>query len=115
MTGADMKANKMVTTFSDRALNWFMKFSGGKIKTLNEIQMALTVEFKKSKSESECIIELKEIKKINGESTWDFDQRFKVLMGQVSFEISDVQHKEWFIVALLPHIRVPLTQQRITS
>ena len=36
-------------------------------------------------------------------------------MGQVSFEISDAQHKEWFIATLLPHIRVTLTQQRITS
>jgi len=36
-------------------------------------------------------------------------------MGQVSFEISDAHHKEWFIAALLPHIRVPLTQHRITS
>jgi len=115
VTDANMKANQMVTTFRDRALNWFMKFSGGQPKILNEIQMTLIVEFKKPKSESQCIIELKEIKQMNGESTWDFDQRFKVLMGQVSFEISDAQHKEWFIAALLPHIRVPLTQQRITS
>ena len=29
--------------------------------------------------------------------------------------MSDVQHKEWFIVALLPHIRIPLMQQNIVS
>jgi len=34
-------------------------------------------------------------------------------MGQVSFPIPDAQHKEWFIVVLLPHIRVPLTQQKV--
>jgi len=50
---------------------------------------------------------------LNGESTWDFDQRFKVPMGQVSFPISDAQHKEWFIAAMLPHIRVSLTQHKI--
>jgi len=35
-------------------------------------------------------------------------------MGQVSFEISNAQHKEWFIAVRLPHIRVPLTQRKIT-
>jgi len=111
----DMKANQMVTTFRDQALNWFMKHSAGQPKTLAEIRMALIAEFKKTKSESQCIIELKEIKQMNGESTWDFDQQFKVLMGQVSFEISDAQHKEWFIAVLLPHIRVPLTQHNIKT
>jgi len=105
----DMRANQMVTTFRDRALNWYMKFSAGQPKSLAEIRTTLIAEFKKPKSESQCIIELKEIKQRNGESMWDFDQRFKVLMAQVPFEIVDAQHKEWFIVALLPHIRVPLT------
>jgi len=85
VTGIDMRANQMVTTFRDQALNCFMKFLGGQPKTLNEIQMTLIVEFKKPKSKSQYIIELKEIKQMNGESTWDFDQQFKVLMGQVSF------------------------------
>jgi len=111
----DMKAAQVVTTFRDRALNWFMKFSRGQPKTLNEIQMALIVEFKKPKSESQCIIEIKEIKQLNSEPTWDFDQRFKVLMGQVSFPISYAQNKEWFIPAILPHIRISLTQHKVTS
>ena len=50
-----------------------------------------------------------------GESTWDFDRQFKVLMGQVTFTISDAQHKEWFIAMLLQHIKIPLTQQKIKS
>jgi len=52
---------------------------------------------------------------MNGESTWEFDQRFKVLMGQLSFDISDAKHKEWFIATILPHIRVPLTQHKIAT
>ena len=36
-------------------------------------------------------------------------------MTKVSFHMSDVQHKEWFIVALLPHIRAPLMQPNIVS
>jgi len=46
---------------------------------------------------------------------WDFDQRFKVLMIQVSFTIPNAQHKEWFIVAILPHVRVPLMQQKVVT
>ena len=65
-------------------------------------------EFKKPKSESQCIIELKEIKQKLTETIWEFDQKFKTLLDQVSFEIAPQQHHEWFIVALLPHIRLPL-------
>jgi len=70
---ADMKATQLVTMLGDRALTWYMKFSGGKNKTLNEIQTSLITEFKKPKSESQCITELKEIKQLNRESTWEFD------------------------------------------
>ena len=34
-------------------------------------------------------------------------------MAKVSFHMFDVQHKEWFIASLLPHIRVPLMQEKI--
>ena len=36
-------------------------------------------------------------------------------MARVSFEMSDIQCKEWFIVALLTHIRLPLMQQNIVT
>ena len=72
-------------------------------------------EFKKPKSESQCIIELKDIKQLPTESVWDFDQKFKALIDQVSFEFAPLQHKEWFIAALLPHIRLPFMQQRLRT
>ena len=46
---------------------------------------------------------------------WDFDQRFKVLLDQVSFTIGPTQQKEWFIATLLPHIRAPLMQQKVAN
>jgi hypothetical protein len=49
------------------------------------------------------------------EPVWEFDQRFKTLTGRLNFQIPDEQNKEWFIAALLPHIRVPLMQQKISS
>ena len=88
---------------------------GGNAKTLNEIIIGLFKEFKKLKSEAQYITELKEIKQFPNETIWDFDQQFKTLMAQVSFQMSDVQQKEWFIVALVLHIRQPLMQQNITT
>ena len=67
-------------------------------------------EFRKPKSESQCITEIQEIKQLLTESVWDFNQWFKTLMAKVSFQMSDVQHKEWFIFVLLPHIQAPLMQ-----
>ena len=56
---------------------------------------------------------MKEIKQLPTDSVWDFDQRFNTLMAKVSFQMLDVQHKEWFIEVMLPHICVPLMQQNI--
>ena len=70
----------------------------------------LIVEFKKPKLESQCITELKEIKQKSIESVWKFDQKFKTLLDQVSFDIDAQQHKEFFITALFPHIRLSLMQ-----
>lgn len=36
-----------------------------------------------------------------------------MLMDRLTFYILSQQHKEWFIVALLPHIRLPLVQQKV--
>ena len=58
---------------------------------------------------------MKEIKQFHNEMVWDFDQRFKTVMARVSFDMSDIQHKEWFIVELVPHIRHPFMQQKIVT
>ena len=98
----------MITTLRGHELDWFMKFyaalTGTTQNTLDEIRAAMISKFKKHKSESQCITEIKEIKQALTETVWDFDQLFKTLMAKVSFQMSDVQHKEWFIFVLLPHI-----------
>jgi hypothetical protein len=58
---------------------------------------------------------MKEIKQKVVEPVWEFDLRFKTLTSRLTFHIQDKQNKEWFIVSLLPHIRIPLMQQNITS
>jgi hypothetical protein len=84
-------------------------------KPLKEMKNDLVTDFKKPKSESKCITKMKEIKQKVAKPIWEFDQRFKTLTGRLTFKIPDEQNKEWFIVSLLPHIRVPLMQQKIAS
>jgi hypothetical protein len=117
ITDEAVKRNQFSTTLRDRALSWYMKLVQGLAQPnpLNEIKNTLIAEFKKPKSESQCITELKEIKQKVAEPVWEFDQRFKTLTGRLTFKIPDKQNKEWFITALLPHIRVPLMQQKIAS
>ena len=115
----DVKKIQLATTLRVSALEWFMRSmqvpQEGTVKTLDEIQTRLFEEFKKSKSEAQCIIELKEIKQFANEMIWDFDQWFKTLMAQVSFYMSNFYHKEYFITMLVPHISQPLMQQKIVT
>jgi hypothetical protein len=68
-----------------------MKFVKGvaQPKPLNDIKTVLSTYFEKPKSESQCITELKEIKKRVVEPVWEFDHRFKTLTGHLSFQIPD--------------------------
>ena len=65
VTDEAVKITQFSTTLRDRALSWYMMLVQGiaQPKPLNRIKNALIVEFKKPKSESKCITELKEIKK----------------------------------------------------
>ena len=105
---ADINKEQMIMNLRGHALDWFMKLCATPTRTpqntLDEIRPAMISEFKKRKYESQCITEIKEIKQALVESVWEFDQCFKNLMAKVSFQMLNVQHKEWFIVALLPHI-----------
>jgi hypothetical protein len=117
VTDEVVKRTQFSTTLKDRTLCWYMKLVQGleNPKPLNQIKNVLIAEFKKPKSESQCITEMKEIKKKVDEPVWEFDQIFKTLTCRLTFQILDEKNKEWFIVALLPHFRVPLMQQKIAS
>jgi hypothetical protein len=87
VTDETVKRTQFSSTLRDRALSWYMKLVKGlaQPKPLNHIKNALIGEFKKPKSESQCITELKEIKQKVVEPVWEFDQRFKTLMGRLTF------------------------------
>ena len=57
----DIRRAQLVTSFRDRASTWFMKISSTQNYVLADIKKAMIKEFKKPKSESQCITELKEI------------------------------------------------------
>jgi len=105
--------SQLAMIFIGRALLWYMKYQTttltGQSRTLEEIGQDLLKEFWKPKSESQYIKELKEIKKIQTKTVWDYKQRFKYVMGRLTFHIPDEQHRELLIVGLLSHIRFPLT------
>lgn len=88
VTNDDIKMAQLMTMFRDRELNWFMKYTDGQVRTLAQVKVALTAEFKKPKSESQCITKLKEIKQKLTEIVWEFDKKFKTLLDQFSFVIA---------------------------
>jgi hypothetical protein len=61
VTDEAVKRTQFSTTLSDRALSWYMNLVQGLVqpKPLNEIKNALIAEFKKPKSKSQCITEIK--------------------------------------------------------
>ena len=83
VTNEAVKITQFSTTLRDRTLRWYMKLVQGlaQPKSLNEIKNELIADFKKPKSESQCITKLKEIKQKVAEPVWEFDQRFKTLTG----------------------------------
>ena len=52
---------------------WTVKTITDQNHALADIKAAMIKEFKKPKSESQCITELREIQQRQGESVWDFD------------------------------------------
>ena len=57
-------------------MNFFIVPVGNPQRTLDEIRLTMIYEFKKTKYESQCITEIKEIKQALAETVYDFDQRF---------------------------------------
>ena len=65
-----------------------MKYTSTQNRTLPEVRTSMIKEFKKPKSESQCITEIKDIKQSPTKSIWDFDKKFKALIDQLSFEFA---------------------------
>ena len=111
-----MKQAQLSLAFEERALVWYMGYVGQHANaTIDEIKVALKQQFKKPKSYSQVVNELKYIKQGPYEFVWEADQRLKKAIREGGFQYDDRQHTEWFIAMLLPHLRVPMGQQCIET
>jgi hypothetical protein len=59
----------------------------GQVRSLIEINKYLLMEFLEPKLEYQCITEMKEIKYKQGETMWDYDQWFKILLDRLTFQL----------------------------
>ena len=99
----------LVTTLQECALTWYIKYNIYNLTSaLADIQTTLNKEFNRPKSQAKSIVEFKEIMMKLGEMPWDLDQRLKCMICEVNMNLTDGQHREWFVALLLPHLRVAL-------
>lgn len=47
------------------------------------------------------------------ETLWELYRILKRGIHEANMNLLDSQHRDWFIVALLPHLRIYLSQQKI--
>ena len=50
-----------------------------------------------------------------GETPWELDQRLEYRIHEANMNLTDSQQRDWFIVTLLPHLRIALSQQNIRT
>lgn len=68
----DMKKYNLVTTLQDKASSWYIKYSiTNPATSLADTKKAMNTKFKKPKSQSQCITEIKEIKKVVNGTYWE--------------------------------------------
>jgi len=75
----------------------------------------LNREFSRPKSETQSIIGFKEIAMLPAETPWDLDQRLKGMICEANMNLMDGQHRTWFVASLTPHLRMMLSQQKIST
>ena len=80
---------QVIMTLWGHVLDFYMKYCvlplGKPYRILEEIRHAMISKFINPQFDSQCIIEIKEIKQALEETIWDFDQWFKMLTAKVSF------------------------------
>jgi hypothetical protein len=83
------KIAPLETTFIDTVLTWYMKCKAtvpvGQARSLTKKNIYLHREFQNPKSESKCMTQIKEITQQVGETMWDYDKWFKLLLDRLMF------------------------------
>ena len=116
MASDTVKRVQLSLAFEDRALDWYIRYiaqNGG--ASIQYIKDALEHQFRKPKSYSQLVEEVKHFKQGVSESVWEADQRLKKEIREGGFEYDDRWHTEWFIAMLLPDLCTPMSHQTFES
>ena len=92
---------------------WYVAQNG--TTSIQEKKDALKKQFRKPKSYSQLVADLKDFKQGASELVGEVDQQLKKAIREGGFEDDDRQHTEWFIAMLLPHLCTPMSQQTFES
>jgi hypothetical protein len=87
----------------------------GQAFTLGQLWTRFIEEFKLPQSEQQAISELREIHQREGESAWEYNQKFKYGIGRLAHPINEEHQREWYIQGLLPLTQILLMQQQIAT
>ena len=111
-----VKRAQLSLAFEGRILDWYMGYIGQHANsTVEEVKNALKQQFKKPKSYSKMVVDLKDFKQGPSESMWEANQQLKKVIREGGFQYDDIQHTKSFIVMLLPHLHVPMGHQTFES
>jgi hypothetical protein len=113
--------NKLVefqTTLRGHAIKWYMKAIEPRVPrvkgqdfTLDQVQTKFIVNFKLPQLEQQDLFELGKIhKSVQGESAWEYIQKFKDDIGRLAHPIHDKHQREWYIQGFLPLTWILLMQ-----
>ena len=81
-----VKRAQLSLAFEGRALDWYMGYIGQHVNAaIEEIKNALKQQFKKPKSYSQIVVDLKDFKQGPSESVWEVDQRLKMVIKEGGF------------------------------
>lgn len=112
----NIKKAMLVSVLQGCALKWYIKYSNDHLNVgIMEIQIALNREFNRPKSKTLSIIGFKEITMLPSETPWDLDQRLKGIVREANMTLTNAHHHSWFVVLLSPHLRIVLSQQKLTT
>ena len=46
---------------------------------------------------------------------WELDQRLKGMIREAKMALTDGKHHAWFLASLTPHLRMALSQQKLST
>ena len=116
ITNDDMKKETLFSAPHDHVLTSYINYSNDNPNVeVVDIQTVLNKEFIRPKTKARSIVGFKEIAMKLGDTPWELDQKLKCKIREANMYLTDGQRCEWFVALLLPHLRIALSQQKITT